>query len=150
MIVPDSTFSCNGRITSYVINLDSTNDSRGQGSASVQVWHPTSSTSTEYNRRDAECTLTINNITFIDNPGKGRDYYLGNVSCTGGNRIEFQSGDIIGYHSVHYQLQSITNPGYTSYQRTASSPLNNFDTKIINNTYNNRQPLIQVMYGKIH
>ena len=42
MIVPRSSFSCNGRVTSYLISLRPYNTSGGY--PSVQVWHPTSST----------------------------------------------------------------------------------------------------------
>ena len=144
MIVPRSCFSCNGRVTGYLISLRPTNNSGGY--PSVQVWHPTNST-TEYTRVDTECELTENNISMIRN-----NYYLGNVSCTGENRIEFQSGDVIGYHyssPVRYRLWSIASNGYTSYYRNTSIPLNTF---IINDgqSVSNRQPLIEVMYGKIN
>ena len=86
--------------------------------------------------------------------GNETDYYLGNVSCTGSNRIEFQSGDVIGYHQgsdVHYQLWSIESDGYTSYYyHNASSPLNNLNNNSDVQSAINRQPLIAVMYGKIN
>ena len=81
-------------------------------------------------------------------------HYLGSVSCTGDNRTEFQTGDVIGYHHgtpLRYQLWSIDSNGYTTYfHRDTISPLNTFT--IISNdvqSANNRQPLIEVMYGKI-
>ena len=142
MIVPRSRFSCNGRVTGYLISLESASSSGGY--PSIQVWHPTSST--QYTRVDTECALTDSDISMI------RDNYLGNVSCTGKNRIEFQPGDVIGYHQsspVRYQLWSIESNGYTSYYRNTNSPLNTF---IINDdqSVSDRQPLIEVMYGKIN
>ena len=148
-IVPNSVFSCNGRVTGYLISLES--DSSSGGYPSVQVWHPTSST--EYTRVDTECALTASHISMMrDN---GDDYYLGNVSCTGSNKIEFQSGDVIGYNhgsTMCYRLWNIETNGYTSYDRdNRKSPLDTFN---INNDdvslTDNRQPLIQVMYGKIN
>ena len=109
MIVPESNFSCNGRITGYLISL-------GKGSSEgdypiVQVWHPASPT--RYTRVVTECALTESDISNM------RDaYYLGNVSCTGDNRIEFQSGDVIGYYhsnEVRYRLWNIETMRYTSY-----------------------------------
>ena len=149
MIVPRSRFSCNGRVTGYLISLRQDNNSGG-GYPSVQVWHLTNST--QYTRVDTECPLTANDIRRINN-NNNNNRYLGNVSCTGSNRIEFQSGDIIGYHhgsEVHYRLWSIVSNGYTSYYRNTSSPLNTFTNNNGVESINNRQPLIEVMYGKIN
>ena len=149
MIVPSSNFSCNGRVTGYLISLESANNSSG-GYPSVQVWHPTSST--EYTRVNTECALTENDISMMMD-GNGHDYYLGNVSCTGNNRIEFQSGDVIGYHQgspVRYQLWTVQYIGYRAYYHITNSTLNTF---IISNdvpTHNDMIPMIELMYGKIN
>ena len=147
VIVPRSNFSCNGRVTGYLISLESVGDSGDY--PSVQVWHPTSST--EYTRVDTECALTDSDISVMKD--NGDDYYLGNVSCTGNNRIEFQSGDVIGYRhgsEVRYRLWNIGNNQYRSYRRTGrSNPLNSFNINNANDDLN-EQPLIQVMYGKIN
>ena len=148
VIIPDSAFSCNGRVIGYLISLEAASSSGSY--PSVQVWHPTSST--EYTRVDTECPLTASDISMMRD-GNGDDYYLGNVSCTGNNRIEFQSGDIIGYHhgsDVLYQLWNIVSNQYTSYRHTGrSNPLSTFN---INNADDdlNEQPLIQIIYGKIN
>ena len=148
VIVPNSAFSCNGRVTGYLISLELVGDSGGY--PSVQVWHPTNPT--EYTRVDTECPLTASDISMMMD-GNG-DYYLGNVSCTGNNRIEFQSGDIIGYHhgsTVRYRLWSINAEGYKSHhRRNANSPLNTFDINHNDASSTDEQPLIQVMYGKIN
>ena len=81
----------------------------------------------------------------------GDEYYLGNVSCTGNSRIEFQSGDVIGYYhanEVRYRLWNIGTVGYTSHVRDEGSPLNTFNINNVNDSQT-RQPLIQVLYGKI-
>ena len=144
MIVPESDFSCNGRITGYLISLES--DSSSGDYPIVQVWNPTSST--VYTRVDTECSLAESDIRRIRN---GDEYYLGNVSCTGDNRIEFQSGDVIGYHhanTVRYKLWNIGTTGYTSYSRDEESPPNMFNINNVDNS-DTGQPLIQVLYGKI-
>ena len=79
------------------------------------------------------------------------EYYLGNVSCNGSNRIEFQSGDVIGYHQgrqVLYQLWNIMANGYISYHSDESNPLNTFSISDASSS-NNVQPLIEVMYGEL-
>ena len=147
MIVPSSAFSCNGRVTGYLISLEL--DSSSGGYPNVQVWHPTNST--EYTRVDTECALTDSDISMMRD-GNGDEYYLGNVSCTGNNRIEFQLNDIIGYHHdspVLYKLWTIETSGHTSYGRSSSNPLDSFNTNNPYDTFNDRQPLIQIMYGKI-
>ena len=148
VIVPKSSFSCNGRVTGYLISLD--RDSNSGGYPSIQVWHPTSST--EYTRIDTECALTASDISMMWDYG-GDEYYLGNVSCTGSNRIEFQSGDVIGYHHgsfVRYRLWNEKNNQSRSYRRNNSGNLTS--TFNISNADDllNAQPLIQVMYGKIN
>ena len=145
MIVEGAEFSCNGRITGYLISLDRHSSSGDY--PIVQVWHPPTNSTTQYTRVDTKCLLTESNINRIRN---GDEYYLGNVSCTGDNRIEFQSGDIIGhYHAnnVRYRLWSIGTTGYISHVRTENSPPNTFNVNGAENSFT-RQPLIQVMYGK--
>ena len=147
VIVPNSAFSCNGRVTGYLISLQS--DSSSGGYPSVQVWHPTSST--QYTRVDTECALTASDISMMTDDN-GDEYYFGNFSCTGNNRIEFQSGDIIGYHHgspVRYKLWNIDANGYTSYYLDTNSPLNTFNINHKDIDSIDEQPLIQVMYGKI-
>ena len=144
VIVPRNEFSCNGRITGYLISLES--DSSSGGYTSVQVWHPTSST--VYTRVDTECALTANDISRMTD-----EYYLGNVSCNGNDRIEFQSGDVIGYHQgdeLRYRLWTVGNMDYTTYYRDASNPRNSFNINNNDVASENRQPLIQIMYGKIN
>ena len=149
MIVPSSAFSCNGRITGYLISLES--DSSSGDYPRVQVWHPTGPT--VYNRVDTECALTASDISSMMRDGNGDDYYLGNVSCTGNSRIEFHSNDIIGYYHgspVRYKLWTIGTNGHTSYRRSSSNPLNSFNTNNADDTFSDRLPLIQIMYGKLN
>ena len=147
MIFPQSAFSCNGRVTGYLVRLNS--DGSSGGSASIHVWHPANSSF--YTRVTTECLITAVDIDEVtgNNQGGGNDYYLGNVSCTE-NSIEFQSGDVIGYHqdnSVDYQLQTFNNNSYTYYHHNANDPLDTFN---INSSQAVKdQPLIQVFYGKI-
>ena len=144
VIVPRSNFSCNGRITGYLMSLDQQNGNNVQGHPSVQVWHPINST--VYTRVNTECALTESDITSIE------DYHLGNASCTGNNRIEFQSGDVIGYHqadSVRYRLWTIRTTEYIAYSYDANTPLSTVNINNADNSIDDRQPLIQVMFGKI-
>ena len=147
VIVPRSNFSCNGRITGYLISLNQRNGNNLQGHPNVQVWHRTSLNSPEYTRVETDCVLTDSDINISDMG----DYHLGNISCTGGNRIEFQSGDVIGYHqadSVRYRLWSIRTTDYTAYSYNTNTPLSTVNINNADDTIDDAQPLIQVMFGK--
>ena len=146
VIVPRSNFSCNGRITGYAISLIALRMRSGDY-PSVQVWRPINSTF--YSRVGIACALSEDDINrSLDH--NGDDYYLGLVQCSGNNRTEFQSGDVIGYYQsggLVFQLWDINTTGYTSYYNPTMIPLTTFDINS-STTGNNRQPLIEVMYGK--
>ena len=129
-------------MTGYLISLNQVDDVTGDY-PSIQVWRP--STSTNYNAISLY-TLTQNDIFNMNS------YYLANVTFTGANRIEFQSGEVIGYHlpnTLRYTVWSIGTTGYTSFSISASSPLSRFRTDNADSMDSGRQPLIQVLYGKV-
>ena len=149
IIVPRSNFSCNGRITGYMVSLRQEAENLyddGQldcGLTYILVWQPLNTEKTMYRIRDSY-TLGINSI---NNMGS---YYFVNEVFSGSDRIEFQSGDVIGYRhrsSACYRVWSDATTGYTSYT----------DSSITDETINigdgsataiaNRQPLIQVSFG---
>ena len=84
------------------------------------------------------------------------DFYLGNVSCVNDSRIEFQSGDIIGYSQgspSQYRLGIINAMGFKSYGRMGNggnSQTFNINDVMEANIYNNTQPLIQMIVGNKH
>ena len=146
IIVLGSDFRCNGRLTGYLISLDLNGAPRGY--PSIQVWRRSDTDPLEYTIVGTACALTDGDITMM-NDGTW-NYYLGNVSCTMGGRIEFQSGDIIGYNQdapSRYSLWIISAVGYASYSRNGPSRQSN--TFNINNIVgiNDTQPLIQMIFG---
>ena len=150
MVVPESNFSCNGRVTGYLISLMMVNVSGSY--PTVQVWHATNPP--VYTRADTECLLTATDISIMTDD-MGNDYYLGNVSCTGSNRIEFQSGDIIGYHQgspLSYEVWSSRPIGYTTVINfDEPTPPATFNLASREHEYGGRiRPLIQIIYGKMH
>ena len=113
----------------------------------VQVWHPINFTF--YTRVGTAYGLTeddINRTTdHYDNV-----YYLGNVSCTGNDINEFQSGDVIGYYQSdrpRYLLWNAAFSGYTYYHHDVNSTLDTFNINNAN-VIDSRQLLIQVIHGK--
>ena len=145
VIVPRSNFSCNGRITRYMASLfQNDNEFDECNFPRILVWRPSNTEQTIYTIQNTY-TLQRNDI---DNM---RNYYLADVSFTNNDRIEFQSGDVIGYQhrsSPCYTAWSINTPGYTSYTRSTNfffNTINIGSSFITANT--NRQPLIQVTFG---
>jgi len=142
VIVPMTAFSCNGRITGYLISLERLSGEERDERPIIQVYRPT--IGSLFNEED-RYTLRTNEIT---NMG---DYHLANVSFTNNNRIEFQLDDVIGYYipnESRYNVWNIEAEGYTSYIDQGSREdifSINFETDSIED---NRQPLIQVIFGK--
>ena len=112
-----------------------------------QVWHPTSLNSSTYNKI-GEVQLPPGDFVAV---GVGRTYFHANLPLNGNSQIEFQSGDVIGYYqptNSQRSIGSIQTSGYTSYSNNVTSPLTSIDISTVDNTDNNHQPLIAVMFGK--
>ena len=143
VIVPRINFSCNGRITGYLISLERLSGGGRNELPIIQVYRPT--IGSLFNEKD-HYTLNRDEIT---NMG---DYYLANVSFTNNDRIEFQSDDVIGYYipdGSRYNVWNIETEGYTSYidEDDRESFSINSET---DSTEDNRQPLILVIFGKAY
>ena len=121
---------------------------RGSNLPLFQVWHPTSLNSTTHNKI-GEVQLPAGNRTGSSSSTR---YYYANLSLNSNNQIEFQSGDVIGYYQPSDPARgiwSIQTNDYISYSNTVSNPSMSIDISSADNTDNNRQPLIEVMFGKI-
>ena len=146
VIVPRSTFSCNGRITGYKVSLNKTTEDNSTvdcGNPRILVWRPLNTQRTRYSIRD-DFRLRNSAIRAIGN------YYIAAASLSENNRVEFQSGDVIGYlHRVTpcYTVWSNEAAGYTSYSNNDifSDTINIIDSSVTATA--NIQPLIQVDFG---
>ena len=142
VVVPRSNFSCNGRITGYMVSLDQDND-EDCDNPRILIWRPSNTEQTTYNIQNSY-TLSGGDISVMGS------YYYADVTFERNERIEFQSGDVIGYqHRFNpcYRVWSIQTEGYTAY----SSFFNTIDingTSVFVNS--DRQPLIHVIFGKKH
>ena len=145
MIVPNARFDCNGKITNVAVSMSPQPFSNFP---LFQVWHPTSPNSSVYNKIGE---IQLPGGEFIQ-VGAGRNYHSASLSLNSSSQIEFQSGDVIGYYqpsSPRWSIWSIQTSGYNSYSNTVTSPSTSIDTNNVNNTETDRQPLIEVMFGKI-
>ena len=111
-----------------------------------QVWRPALPNSSVYNK--------IGEVELPSGDHIGGiiiNYYFVNQSLNNSAQIEFQSGDIIGYYqssSSQRLIRNIQTSGYTSYSNTVSSPLTLIDINNVENSDTDRQPLIEVTFGK--
>ena len=141
-IIPRLNFTCNGRITSIRARVrfdNSTNDY-----LSFQVWRPSSVGSTTYNKIGEVQLQSDDQLT-----GSGH-FQTANITLTGNNTIEVQSGDVVGYYhppDARYQVRTMQTDGYILY-RFIGSP----ESVDLNNSFksnnNYRQPLIQFTIGE--
>ena len=140
-IIPRLNFTCNGRITGIRARVW-LNDSRNQYPI-FQVWRAASNGSTVYNRIGQ---IQLRSDSQVTRPNNG--YRVANIVLTN-NKIEVQSGDVIGYYHPlvpRYRVLTIPTDGYVLYQ-FSGSPESVSRSNIIQND-NNRQPLIQFTIGR--
>ena len=145
MIVPSARFNCNGRITNVTVSMST--QPFYDNFPLFQVWHPTSPNSSTYNKTGV-FQLPAGDFVAV---GTGRSYFSASLSFNSNNQIEFQSGDVIGYYQPtdsRWLIWSIQTSGYTSYSNNVTSPLTSIDINNVDNIEGNRQPLIEVTFGK--
>ena len=142
-IIPRLNFTCNGRITIIKARVGREN---GNNFSFFQVWRPSSTRSTTYTKIN-EIQLSHDQVT-----GSG-DYRTASIIFTGNNKIEVQSGDVLGYYResyARYRLRTIQTDGYILYEFNVSRTimlinLNNADQDDVTNY---QQPLIEFTVGK--
>ena len=72
-----------------------------------------------------------------------------NITLTGNNSVEVQSGDVVGYYhppDARYQVRTIQTDGYILYRFNGSRASVDLNNSFKSSNY--RQPLIQFTIGK--
>ena len=141
MIVPNARINCTGRIAGITVSMDFvgvfTNDF-----PMIQLWRPSSPGSSVYNNiSQVELSMGIS----VGLPA----YFYINVSTN--VSMDFQSDDVIGYYQPPQPRRVIWNiqtSGYTSYSNNVNSPSTTIDINNVDNVETNRQPLIELQFGK--
>ena len=142
-IFPRLNFTCDGRITNIraeVIRSNSRDDP-----LSFQVWRSSSPGSMTYNRISEVLLQSDNQVTI-----RRSDFYDANIVLTGNSRIEFQSGDIVGYfhpNDARYSVRDIRTDEYVLYRFDGSPSPTSVDLSTRDAMINFRQPLIQFTIG---
>ena len=108
-----------------------------------QIWRPSSTSSQLYHKIDEVQLQSDEQVT------KGINNFLVNVTLSGDNAIEFQSGDVIGYYhppDSRYLVVDITTNGYVQYQFNGS--LNDSaNISEANKVFKARKPLFEFAIG---
>ena len=144
MIVPSAEFCCNRKITNIAVSMEFV--PHGSNFPIFQVWHPVSLHSSSYTIL-GEVQLPAGDLVGSSSTG----YSFASLAVNGNSQIEFQSGDVIGYYQPtdpRFKIWSIQTSGYTSYSNTVTSSSTSIDTSSANNIENDRQPLIEITFGK--
>ena len=142
VIVPNVTINCNVRITSVAASMNFGGFMPGDLPL-VQIWRPSSPGSSVYNR---VAQIQLSEGTLLDGIS---GYYATIVPVS--DLPDFQPGDVIGYYQSESPLRTIWNvetSGYTSYSNNVNSPSITIDIDNVDNVETERQPLIELDFGK--
>ena len=142
VIVPSLNFTCNGRITNIRVRI--LNDSAtGNNFPYIQVWRPSSS-SQLYSLTDQVQIQSSHLNTQLT-------YLEANIPLTGNNRIQFQSGDVIGFYNPPdsgYEIRDITTPGYKLLVFVGAST-GSLDLSAAHAISTRQKPLIRFTVGEL-
>ena len=146
-IVPRLNFSCNSRITVINARVRRDNNMDRNGYLSFNIWRPSSTNSMVYNNI-GEVQLQQSQVF----PCNSDRYCNVSIDLTDNDRIEFQSGDVVGYYhpsDALYQVRTIQTTGYILYRIDGSPAPTSVDLSTVNDNRidDRRQPLIQFVIG---
>ena len=146
VIVPRLNFTCNGRITSIGVGINIATeifpDNTGTNFPYIQVWRqsPTSQLYSLVDQVQIQSNDLNTQLTYLE----------ANISLTGNNRIQFLSGDVIGFYTPSdsgYVIRDIETAGYVYYVFIGSNA-SSFNLNPDSTTSENRQSLIQFTLGE--
>ena len=141
-IIPRLNFTCNGRITSIRARV-SFDDSRDEYPF-FQVWRQASVNSRIYNKIGEVQLQSDDQVNEVRN-----NIPVATIILPDDNRIEVQSGDVVGYYhppQSRYRVRTIRTDGYILYEFSGSHDSVDLDNNISSD--NERQPLIHFTIGK--
>ncbi|XP_065899762.1 sushi, von Willebrand factor type A, EGF and pentraxin domain-containing protein 1-like isoform X2 [Dysidea avara] len=142
-IVPRLNFTCDGRITNIRARVNRANQRNAP--LSFQIWRPSSPGSVIYNKTSEVQLQSDNQVIEYTN-----NRYITNIILTGDDRIQFQSGDVIGYYhpnDIRYSVRDIRTDGYVLHRFDVSSAPTSVNLSEADFMLNFRQSLIQFTIG---
>ena len=146
VIVPRANFTCNGRVTGITASMDRV--SSGGTNPYLEVWHQATPGGDVFDKV-GEVHLVESEV--VEEVDKNNDtYWLVNITLNDDDRIEFETGDVIGYYhppDSRYRVWNIRTMGYTAYANEFTFALNTTDVATQDATVTNLQPLIQFTIG---
>ena len=114
VIVPRLNFTCNGRITNIRVRIDTPTeipnyDNTGTNLPYIQVWRQSPTSQLNY---------SLVNQVQIQSRHLNTQSTQANIPLTGNSRIQFLSGDVIGFYNPPdsgYVTRDMQTPGYVMY-----------------------------------
>ena len=150
VIVPRANFTCSGRITGITASLHQVYSDGID--PYFELWHPISADLGVFDKVDEVQLVESEVVQIGHDPNDNFTYWVVSITLNGDDRIEFETGDVIGYYHPArscYNVWSIITTGYRGFANNFTTPLStiNLDTQYF--TGSNRQPLIQFTIGMI-
>ncbi|XP_065903516.1 CUB and sushi domain-containing protein 1-like isoform X2 [Dysidea avara] len=142
IIVPRASFTCNGRITGITASMDRNNG--GVNDPYVEVWHPITPGSDVFDKVGEVQLVESKVVEEVDNNNK--TYWLINITLNDDDRIEFETGDVIGFYhppDSRYGVWAIKTTGYTAFFYILSTPSRTIYLEKSDISQANTQPLMQ-------
>ena len=142
VVVPNANINCVVRITGVAVSMNF-GGYLSDNLPLFQIWRPISPGLSVYNR---VVQVQLSNGSLI---GGHRGYYLTNFTVS--HPADLQPGDVIGYYQSSTPkriIWDIENSEYTSYSNNATSPETTIDINNVDYVEANRQPLIELQFGK--
>ena len=145
VIVPNSSFKCNGRIVGITASMVKINDS-GNGPY-FEVWHPRSPSNSVF---DKVGRVQLLESEVVQVGTDSNQYWFLNMSLNRSDMIEFESGDVFGYYQppdTHYGVGIIRTEGYIAYGNFIVNSSSTFNLNNADLTGSGRQLLMQFSIG---
>ena len=145
-ILPRLNFTCDGRITGIMARMRNRTSTDRNDYPYFQVWRPSSTNPVVYTSI-GEVQLQESQVSQCNSD----DYCIANIVLTGNDRIEFQSGDVVGWYTTpnaRYGMMTILTDGYVVYFDLSYTLVPPTSANISENSIGDRfQPLIQFVIG---
>jgi len=145
-IIPWSNFTCNGRITGIIVSTEKNNG--GLNDPYLEIWHPQTSDYTIFDKVGEVQLTDIDAVAEVDS--NNNNFWLLKISLNESDKIEFESGDLIGFYhppAARYQVWMIDATGYTIHGNFSTNPSSTFSIDNSQISAPDRQPIIEFIIG---
>jgi len=145
VIIPRLNFTCSGRIIEIMARMRMR---IGTSFPYIQIWRQIKNDPIIFSNI-GEVQIQESQVLHCRND---TEYCTVNIVLTGNNRIEFQSGDVVGYYhpsDIQYRVRTLRTSGYIQFEYEGSTAPTTVILDNADRSTDHRQPLIQFVIGKM-